>query len=273
MRVVKGVLERCLEVLGLLAAEARWLRLSDVAVKLGLPKGPTHRLLAQLCEQGWVEQDENTDQYRLTLTLSLLGQQYLQGTGLPGLVQPILDDVAKECRELVRLTVVQGNGLAWLGSAQGAAPGLMYQPAMSGPIVLHATANGKAWLATMSDEDAVQLALLGGLGKPGLYGPCAIMTVEALLTELAATRQRGYGLAVEEAEQGIAALAVAIRPGPTRRVPGTMSIAGPLLRITPARYDEMHQLLRAAADKLAMIWPRTAGTKLEIRWTASASTA
>src|SRR2546425_10689166 len=116
MRVVKGVLDRSLEALEVLAAEARWLRLSDIAARLELPKGPTHRMLAQLSQLGWVEQDPGTGQYGLTLKLSLLGQQYLHGTGLPGLVQPILDDVARECRELVRLTVVQGSGLAWLAS-------------------------------------------------------------------------------------------------------------------------------------------------------------
>jgi DNA-binding IclR family transcriptional regulator len=273
MRVVKGVLERCLEALELLSAEARWLRLSDVAARLDVPKGATHRLLAQLCEQGWVEQDASTDQYRLTLKLSLLGQQYLHGTGLPGLVQPILDAVAAQCRELVRLTVVQGRGLAWLASAQGAAPGLMYQPVMSGPLVLHATANGKAWLATMSGEDAARHALEGGLGKSGPYGPRAIMTLEHLMTELAATRERGFGLAVEEAEPGVAALAVAIRAAAAGPVVGTMSIAGPLLRITPSRYDGYHRLLREAADKLAMIWPRDAGSTLERPWTASAFTA
>ena len=270
MRVVKGVLERCLEVLELLAADARWMRLSAIATRLELPKGPTHRLLAQLCEQRWVEQDAATDQYRLTLKLSLLGAQYLHGTGLPGLVRPILDEVAAECRELVRLTVVEGRGLAWLASAQGAAPGLMYQPAMTGTIVLHATANGKAWLATMSDDEAVRCALQGGLGKRGREGPRAVRTVEGLIKELHVTRKRGYGLALEEAEPGVTAIAVPIRGNADGPVVGTMSIAGPLLRVVPTRYDEFHRLLRAAAGKLGLIWPRTAAASEDHRWTASA---
>ena len=65
-------------------------------------------MLAQLSDLGWVEQDKGTEQYRLTLKMSLLGQQYLHGTGLPDLIQPILDEIASECRELVRLTVAQG---------------------------------------------------------------------------------------------------------------------------------------------------------------------
>lgn len=274
MRLVKGLLDRSLEVLEFLAAEARWVRLSDIAARLDLPKGPVHRMLAQLSLLGWVEQDDATGQYRLTLKLALLGQQYLHGTGLPDMVQPILDRVSRECRELVRLTVVQGPELAWLASSQGAAPGLMYQPEMTGRLVLHTTANGKAWLATMSNEEAVRLALRGGLGKPGRFGPRAIKSVDGLLREIAATRKRGYGTAVEEAEAGVTALAVAIRSAANESVVGTMSIAGPLLRVTPARYGQFHQLLRGAADQLGVIWPRPrADTEKGQKWKASGSRA
>ena len=255
MRVVKGVLDRCLDTLAFMAAEARWLRLSLIAERLELSKGATHRLLSQLVQLGWAEQDEATEQYRLTMKLALLGQEYLQGAGVPSLVQPILDEVAKNCRQLVRLTVVDGAGLAWLASSQGAAPGLMYQPELTGRPFLHATAVGKAWLATMSDDDAVRAALAGGLGKPGTGGPRAVRTVSALSKEIRATRQRGYGIAVEEGERGVTALAVAVRAQRTGRVIGTLSMAGPMSRITPDTYKANHELLRTSAERLGAIWP------------------
>lgn len=256
MRLVKGLLDRSLELLGMLAREARWHRLSDIADGLQQQKGPTHRLLAELLQLGWVEQDEATGRYRLTLKLSLMGQQFLHSTGLPGLVQPILDEVAAASGELVRLTVVQDGALHWFASSQGAAPGLMYQPAMSGQLCLHATANGKAWLATLGDEAAVRLARQGGLGRPGAGGAKAVGTAQALLRELALTRRRGYGLAVEEAEPGVKAIAVAIRSIDGERIVGTMSIAGPLLRMGRERDPVFYQLLQEAAAKLRISWPR-----------------
>lgn len=260
MRLVKGLLERCLEVVELLAVDPQWRRLSDIAAALALQKGPAHRLLAEMAVLGWVEQDRDTERYRLTLKLALLGQQYLRGTGLPGLVQPVLDEVAKRCRELVRLTVVQGDALDWFASAQGAPPGLMYQPSLAGRPVLHTTANGKAWLATMDDAAATRLALHAGLGQrvPAgqMVGPKAMHSVEQLLRELAATRRRGYGVAVEEAEPGVKAVAVALHAHDDARVVGTMSIAGPLLRMGPERDAEFHALLRQAAGTIGMVWPR-----------------
>src|SRR3982751_6187772 len=262
MRVVKGVLDRTLETLEFLAAEPRWLRLSDIAERLELPKGASHRMLAQLAVLGWVEQDEATNQYRLTMKLALLGQEYLEGTGVPSLVQPILDEVASKCRELVRMTVVQGDGLSWIAASQGAPAGLMYQPKMTGRVFLHSTAVGKAWLATMTDDEAVRAALASGLGKPGIGGPRAVRSVSALLKEIHLTRQRGYATAVEEAERGVTAMAVAVLAQRTKRAIGTVSIAGPITRVTPATYEANHQLLRQASERLSTIWPvRDAGAE------------
>jgi DNA-binding IclR family transcriptional regulator len=260
MRLVKGLLERCLELIELLAVDAQWRRMSEIADALGLQKGPAHRLLHEMAALGWVEQDTDTERYRLTLKLALLGQQYLRGTGLSGLVQPILDKAASQCHEFVALTVVQGNALHWFASSQGAPPGLMYQPSLSGRAMLYTTANGKVWLSTMSDEEAIRLALKNGLGRSAregeAVGPRALRTVDEMLRELAATRARGYGVADEEAARGVRAIAVAVRAFDDQRVVATMSVAGPLLRMDPARDQELSALLQQTASTLGMVWPR-----------------
>jgi DNA-binding IclR family transcriptional regulator len=265
MRLVKGVLHRCLEAIEVMSQRGGWQRLSDLASALELQKGATHRLLIEMRALGWVEQDAETERYRLTLKLALLGQQYLRGSGLLGVIQPVVDDVAERCHELVRLTVVQGDALYWLASAQGAPPGLMYQPALYGKVRLHATANGKAWLATMDDDTATRLAIASGLseaapaGRP--FGARALRNVRDLLHELAETRQRGYGRAVEEAEPGVKALAVAVRSAADGRVLGTMSIAGPLLRIPDSRDEALLALLGNAATTLGRVWQHDASER------------
>ncbi|MEO8859533.1 MAG: IclR family transcriptional regulator [Burkholderiaceae bacterium] len=259
MRLVKGVLNRCLEVLEHLSVDSQWRRLSDIAGALDVPKGAAHRLLTELQALGWVEQDQDTERYRLTLKLALLGQQYLRATGLPGIAQPILDEVAKRSRELVRLTVVQDQGLHWVAASQGAPTGLMYQPAPSGRLILHITANGKVWLSTLDEGRALALATAGGLGRAdhpgGPQGPGALHDVEGLRRDLAACRARGYGLAIEEAEPGVKAIAVAVRAQDDHRVLGTMSIAGPMVRMGPESDAQFHALLTQAAGTLSLVWP------------------
>jgi DNA-binding IclR family transcriptional regulator len=259
VKVVNSLVENCFAVIQLLAEEAASMRLGDIAERLDLPKSGTHRLLSSLCDLGWVEQDPATGLYRLTLRIAILGQRFLIATKIPDLCRPVLDRLAGECHELVRMAVVEDDGLAWVAHVQGAEAGLIYQPAMTDKVTLHVTAAGKAWLATLPIEDAVRRVLAVGFGKPGEFGPSAIRSVEPLVQELERTRERGYGLAIEESEPGIVAIAAAItlRNG---SVAGTVSVAGPIIRMARESHGALAALVQSAAQDLGTLWP------LRARW-------
>ena len=253
MRHVKGLLARSVDVVELLAGSPAPLRLSEIAATLDLPKSATHRLLQELAALGWVEQEVAEGRYRLTLRFALLGSRGLRATGLPELARPLLQALADGTRELARLTLAIGDGLIWLASAQGAPAGLMYQPSMDGPLVLHATANGKAFLAVLPPDRAEALARAGGLGtrRPTAH---SLTGWPALADALAAVRARGYALAEEEAEPGVTAVAVAILGADSVPV-GTVSVAGPSLRLPKERYPALAAALAETALALAGGWP------------------
>lgn len=253
--------ERCLAIIELLADGARAMPLGEIAERLALPKSGAHRLLATLVDIGWAVQESETGFYRLSMRLAILGQQFFVATGIPDLCQPILDDLAHASHEFVRLAVIDGHSLVWVAHAQGASGGLMYQPTLSSNTVpLFATASGKAWLATLSAEEAMAILMQnGGLHPMGQWGPNAVKTIEALLRELKATVRRGYGLAVNEAEFGVTAVAAAIRAQERGPVLGTVSIAGPSARIDERRIAEFAPLVREAAHELALLWPLRSG--------------
>jgi IclR family acetate operon transcriptional repressor len=129
---------------------------------------------------------------------------------------------------------------------------------MSEKIVPFATANGKAWLASLPREQAMRIAIDAGLGRDGVGSPKAIRTIKALGAELDVTAGRGWGFAREEAEDGVGAIAVPIRVHGT--VVGTMSVAAPLMRLPEARLREILPLLRRAADNVSIAWEIRAGT-------------
>jgi len=249
--------ERCLSIIELLADGARQMPLGEIAERLDLPKSGAHRLLATLVDLGWAEQDDETSFYRLTMRLAVLGQRFYVASGLPDICQPVLDRFAHDCREFARLAVVDGSALVWIAHAQGATGGLLYQPAdTTGTVPLFATASGKAWLATLDSNDAVQLvAKHGGFGQADRYGPNVIRSIEVLLKELRATARRGYGLALNEAEPGVTAIAAAIRSGPDGESVGTVSIAGPSARMTESRVRELAPLVTQCATELSSLWP------------------
>ena len=135
--------------------------------------------------------------------------------------------------------------------------GLLYQPAeTTGTVPLFATATGKAWLATLEPNDAVQhIARQGGFSRADRYGPNVIRSIDALLKELRATAKRGYGLAFNEAEPGVTAIAAAIRSGGDKATVGTVSIAGPSARMTERRVRELAPLVTQCAAELSTLWP------------------
>ena len=249
MRLVKSLLQRCTEVMHRLAAGPAGV--TELAGALDMPKSATHRLLQELVRLHWV--DHLADgRYAASLHFALLGRDVLRHAGVSETIQPLLDGLAQDLRELVRLTIADRGGLSWLASAQGAPSGLMYQPEMSGSLVLHATANGKAFLA--SHDDATALRLAGD--ALGTIRPTAnsIATPAALTRELARVRSTGYAIADEEAEPGVVAVAVAIRPsaGPAT---GTLSVAGPKVRLPAARFAALAASLARVAAILATIPP------------------
>jgi DNA-binding IclR family transcriptional regulator len=249
--------ERCLAIIELLADGARSLPLGEIAQRLSLPKSGAHRLLATLVDLGWAEKDAETSFYRLTMRLPILGQQFYVATGIPDICQPLLDRLAKQCHEFARLAVVDGHTLVWVAHAQGASGGLMYQPSLTtNTVPLYATASGKAWLATLGADQAVQNVMRnGGFRNADRYGPNVIRSIEPLLRELKATARRGYGIAVNEAEFGVTAIAAAIRGGDDAPAHGTVSIAGPSARMTEKRIHELAPLVLRSAAELSDLWP------------------
>jgi IclR family acetate operon transcriptional repressor len=252
--------ERCLAIIELLADGARDMPLGEIAERLTLPKSGAHRLLATLVDLGWAEKDPDTSFYRLTMRLAVLGQQFYVATGIPDICQPILDRFAQQCREFARLAVVDGHSLVWVAHAQGASGGLMYQPSLtSNTVPLFATASGKAWLATLPSEEAMRIVMKnGGLKDAERYGPNVIRSIEALLRELKATARRGYGLAFNEAEFGVTAVAAAIRAGDGPAL-GTVSIAGPSARITEKVAHELAPIVLRTSGELSNLWPLRIG--------------
>ncbi|MBS0536744.1 MAG: IclR family transcriptional regulator [Proteobacteria bacterium] len=249
-------IERCLQLIEVLAGEAEPVELSVLANKLGMPGSAVHRILATLVKAGWVVQAEASQNYALSLRLSALAFRNLDVRAVPDIVQEILDRLARRTREYCRLAIVEHEDLVWVARAQGATMGLRYDPNMGQEIVLHATANGKAWLSTLPENEALRIVCARGFGARRVLGSRAINDVDDLRRHLNETRARGYAIAVDEAEPGTAAIAVPFHAdtAPGSPVVGTISVAGPLTRITPDRYDDLSRELRITANEVSAVW-------------------
>lgn len=252
MTTVLSVRDRAISIIELLARKPDGYGMSDVAEKLGIPRSATHRLLNDLKEMGYVRQEFDGGRYMLTVKMVALALSYLSASGIADISQPLLDRLAAESGELVRLAVIDGDQLTWVAKAQGARSGLRYDPDAGLVVYLPATANGLAWLSSVSEEKALQLIAAQGTERLASMGPNAPKSLSEVMEQVRLSRERGYGMVQETYEKGTSAVAVAIlRPGTNEPI-GALSIAGPSVRLPEERLAELAVKVRECADDLAL---------------------
>ena len=142
-------LDRGLTLLEHLAGHPDGLPLAQMASELDIPLSACHRLLAELQRRGYVRQARRQGDYLLTTKVASLGLGYLSSAGTVDIAQPLLERLAQKSGELVRFSIVDEDRLTWVAKAQGSSSALRYDPDMGMPVVLHATATGRAWLAAL----------------------------------------------------------------------------------------------------------------------------
>ena len=239
--------------LELLVSRPEGRRVSEIAERLGINKAIAHRLLAALMNTGYVSQDVRTSSYFATHSLGALGLRQLSSSGVGTWAQRSLDSLAADSEELVRLAVASNDSLQWIAKAQGSNSSLRLDPVMGQDVVPHATASGKAWLSTLSSE-RIEAVLEHESHLSAT--PRTPLDRSALILELDDVRQRGYATTFEEMDLGINAAAAPIHgAGTGREATGTISIAGPSVRMTRARMAELSPLLLDAAAEVAKSWP------------------
>lgn len=244
-------LDRGLALLELLCGQPEGMALTALAAELEIPQSACHRLLAELQRHGYVRQTRSQGDYRLTAKLASLGLGLLSSHGMVDIAEPVLERLARESGELVRLSIVDDDRLVWVAKAQGTRSGLRYDPDMGMDARLSCTASGHAWLLTLSDERALELVSRQGFGQPRDYGPQAPTTIVAFLAMLHAARERGYALIDEVFAPGMTAMAAPVIRG--RETVGVVSIAGPRQRLTPRRMQQLAPAMLAVTAELGPI--------------------
>src|SRR6202158_84051 len=109
--VIQSV-SHALDVLEQFAGEADELGVTELSKRLKLHKNNVFRLLATLEARGYIEQNKATENYRLGVRCLRLGQRFVLQTGLLRQARPVMQQIAKKCRESAYVAVVRnGTGV------------------------------------------------------------------------------------------------------------------------------------------------------------------
>ncbi len=240
-------LRKGLLVLELLARHGS-LTMAELQQRGQFNKTMTFRLLRALGELGYVEHDEVSHRYSLSLKVLELSGAVTTRSDLVSVSQSILNDLRSVFEETINLGVLRDDHILYVGIAESSRPGLLMASYVGNRNHLHSTAIGKVILAFLPERQ--QQAVLTGYPLPG-FTPHTITELDALRDELARVRSQGYAVDNEENEAGARCIGVPILDSQGLPLAG-LSVSGPRSRITDGSTARMAERLWAASHEISL---------------------
>lgn len=199
---------------------------SALAQKLKVAKSTVHRLAVTLVAEGLLEQNPETERYRLGVGLFGLGTLVRRRMNLSNEARPYLFDLRKHTGETIILGIPTDTEVMHVYDLESPqAVGIKSDLGARRPA--HCTAVGRAIFA-FAPEEMIERLLAG----PLVGRTSHTITDPARVREIfAEVRQRGFAIEDEESELGIRAIAAPVRDS-TGAVVGAVGVAGPSLRLS-----------------------------------------
>lgn len=235
--------DNALQVLLLLGEQPK-LRLTDVSQYLGVASSTAHRLLAMLQFRGFVRQDATTRSYVPGPTLDGLAFGVLRRLDVRTRARPVLERLNADLQETVHLGRLEGSQVHFIDSLESGRA-LRVGGRLGKSMPAHCTSTGKALLSELPEDEVVRLYPDEELVR---LTTNSIGTRASLLEELARIRERGYSQSMEEAEEGVSSVAVALHATQSPRL--AINVSVPVNRMNDETRATILGRLVAAGDEL-----------------------
>ncbi|MDJ0401014.1 IclR family transcriptional regulator [Rhodococcus rhodochrous] len=219
-----------------LLRDAGAIRLKDAAAELGTAPSTAHRLLAMLVYRGFAVQDEKR-MYHPGPALGVGPASQGWTRDFTDLCRPHMEALATLADETVNLVIRVGSQARFLWTAEAAS--ILRVGDRRGQVLpAELTAGGRILLAELPRAVLEQLYLRPADEPHISQGPSpayetdrrmAIGEFEEFAHELEAARKLGFAVNVEQTEEGVAAIGVAIRNGRGAAI-GALTVAVPVTR-------------------------------------------
>jgi len=200
-------------------ARDRSITISEIAEKVGLNRAVARRLVRTLEQLGYVRSDRG--RYELTPHVLRLSQGFIEGRGIPQIVQPILRNAAEEIGEAVSFAMLDDVDAVYVAHAFLPEKFTLNRVAIGTRVPLPPTAAGRAILAFL-DEGRRGLILEGA--DFAAYTDRTETDRSRFEAQLAEVRNLGYAMTDSEYVANVASLAVPVFDVSQGNVIGAVSI-------------------------------------------------
>lgn len=229
----------------LLVGERRSIRLTDASTYLKVASSTAHRLLAMLTYRGFLAQNPQTRVYEAGPTLDRVATSVLRRQDVREQARPILERLAMETGETIHLGRLEGREVHFLDSVESSRA-VRVGSRLGRFMPAHCTSTGKAMLATMSDDQLRDLYPQDDLEQ---LTPKSIGTFGELMKEIEKIRRVGHAVSVEESEEGVSSLAMALSSRNMPR-PIAVNVSSPTSRTGAADRKRNLAFLRKAVEDI-----------------------
>jgi IclR family acetate operon transcriptional repressor len=241
-------IDRIVSIMQRVAESPSGLTLSQVARATDLAPATCHRLLQALGDAGFVEREEATKLWRPGIGLVRIAASVSPSPGFGALVDPRLAELRDRWQECFFLSVLIDQQIVCVRSIETSDPHRVKVGVPLGRrMAFHASASAKAILAHL-DEDATRALLAGAAFER--FTRRSHRTVEAVMADLEATRDRGFAVCDEEMEIGVVAYAATVA-APPGEAPRSLGVIGPRERMRARQREGILDALMSTAEELS----------------------
>jgi IclR family acetate operon transcriptional repressor len=220
------------------------MRLTDLVDQVQLPRGTVVRLLNVMIEARLVRHSADS-LYRLGPRSAIWASEFLDALELREVASDVMARLAEVSDETCHLGVIEGRSVLYIDKVESP-HSLRMVSRVGGMNPLHCTGLGKALLAFMPPEDFDRY-----VAEP-LERRTAntIVAPDILRADLQRARDRGYALDDIENEIGVRCIGAPIFDHLGELV-GSISLAGPTMRMTWERVDQLAGPVMEAAHEIS----------------------
>lgn len=234
--------ERALVILKIVSQTPDGVGVRAVARRLGYSPGVVQKSIQALESQGFVEQDESTQLYRLGPEAVTLGLVALGRMDLRTAARPVLERLVEATGETCMLGVRSGDHAVYIDQVPSPHEVRMnIVVGVSRPF--NCTAVGKALMAFLPDAEVARLHA-GGAFRDATAD--SITDLEAMREELERVRRDGVAIDAEEYLVGARCVAAPVRDF-EGEVVGAVAVSGPAERVRAGEQHMIDEVVKAAA--------------------------
>jgi IclR family KDG regulon transcriptional repressor len=227
-------------------AERNETGISELSVRLAMPKATVYRFLQTLKTLGYVRQEVDSERYGLSMRVFELGAKALQYPDPVEICKPHMQRLSESTGETVHLGMLIDSEIIYVHKVDSRHMLGMYSR-VGRRAPLHCTAIGKVLLAWETPERRTQI-LKGCDFKR--FREKTITTREEFDLELARTLAQGFGQDREEFDDHIRCASIPIFDRSNQVVAG-LSVSFPTFRYDVAREPELVAELRHASRDIS----------------------